>query len=178
MKVRWVPSHAGIEGNEPADSEAKRGAAMPYQDEQPKLSIAALNLWNSSQMKQAREKWWNNYAQKSYIRLGINTAPVFPEELLLSRKSLGQIIAARTGHGDFANYHTRFKHKDANMHCLCGSPKSPTHFLFCRTLRRRGGRPAGPIRSLIPKLLRTPEGAIIFTKWLEQARFFEQICPR
>ncbi|KAI0992541.1 hypothetical protein K3495_g15644, partial [Podosphaera aphanis] len=31
IKVRWVPSHAGIEGNELADSEAKRGAAMPYQ---------------------------------------------------------------------------------------------------------------------------------------------------
>ncbi|KAI1001476.1 hypothetical protein K3495_g6722 [Podosphaera aphanis] len=43
IKVRWVPSHAEIEGNELANSEAKRGAAMPYQDNQPKLSIAALN---------------------------------------------------------------------------------------------------------------------------------------
>ncbi|KAI0996056.1 hypothetical protein K3495_g12125, partial [Podosphaera aphanis] len=118
IKVHWVLSHAGIEGNELADSEAKRGAAMPYQDEQPNLSTAAQNLRNSSQTRQAREKWWNNHAPKSYIRLGINTAPVFPNELLLSRKSLGHLIAARTGHADFANYHVRFKHDDANTNCL------------------------------------------------------------
>ncbi|KAI0997657.1 hypothetical protein K3495_g10530 [Podosphaera aphanis] len=57
IKVRRVPSHAGIEGNELADAEAKKGAATPFQNNQSKLSIAALALWKSSQMCQAREKW-------------------------------------------------------------------------------------------------------------------------
>ena len=29
IKVRWVPGHAGIQGNKLADAEAKKGAAMP-----------------------------------------------------------------------------------------------------------------------------------------------------
>ncbi|KAI1004416.1 hypothetical protein K3495_g3796 [Podosphaera aphanis] len=176
--VRWVPSHAGIEGNELADAGVKKGAATPFQNNQSKLSVAALALRKSSQMCQAREKWWENNAPQSYVRLGINTAPYFREELLLSRKALGQVIAARSGHGDFASYHTRFNHRDANMHCLCGSPKSPKHFLFCRIRRRRHGHPDGPIRLLLPKLLGTPEGAVILTNWLGQAQFYEQISPR
>lgn len=178
IKVRWVPSHAGIEGNELADAEAKKGPSTPFQNDQSKLSIAALALWKTSQMCQTREKWWENHAPQSYVKLGINTAPYFPKELLLSRKALGQVIAARTGHGDFASYHARFNHRDANMHCLCRSPKSPKHFLFCRILRRRHGRPDGPIRLVLPKLLGTPEGAVTLTNWLGQAQFYKQICIR
>ena len=133
INVRWVPSHAGIQGNKMADQLAKIGASIPYPD--PHIhSFAALIRWNRQQLKQARSTWWNSDVPNSYARLEIKTAPHFPSELLLGRKALGHLIAARTGHGDFAAYHTRFNHNEARLNCLCGSPKTPTHFLFCRIL--------------------------------------------
>ncbi|KAI0995105.1 hypothetical protein K3495_g13078 [Podosphaera aphanis] len=177
INIRWVPGHAGIEGNEIADFEARRGAAMPTIDS-AKHSFTSLLQWHAEQLSQARNSWWNKNIPNSHARLGIKTAPYFPKELLLGRKALGQLIAAKTGHGDFAAYHIRFGHEEARLSCLCGSPKTPTHFLFCRILRRRRGRPVGPISRLLPSLLGTPEGAKILTEWLDQSRFFEKICPR
>ncbi|KAI1005071.1 hypothetical protein K3495_g3142 [Podosphaera aphanis] len=177
INVRWVPSHAGIEGNELADLEAKKGAAIPFLNP-PEYSSSALGKWNGEQIKLARDNWWQTSRPPTYTQFEIRNAPSFPKELLLSRKDLGQVVAARTGHGDFAAYHIRFKHEDAALNCLCGSLKTPTHFFFCRILRRRDGRPAGPINTLIPHLLGTPEGAIILSKWLDQSRFFEEICLR
>lgn len=78
----------------------------------------------------------------------ISTVPRFPKELHLCRKELGQVIATRTGLGDFADYQIRFKNEEPNLNCHCGSPKTPTHFMFCRILRRRGGRPSGPINQI------------------------------
>lgn len=177
IRIHWVPGHVGIEGNELADFEAKKGAAMPHLTSS-EYSAAALEQWHSIQQKQSRINWWNNNIPNNYAELEIKTAPNFPKELLLSRKALGQLIAARTGHGDFSTYHTRFKHNEANLNCRCGSPKSAKHFLFCRILHRRGGRPPGSIHQLLPILLGTPEGAKVLGEWLEKSRFFEEICPR
>ncbi|KAI1000193.1 hypothetical protein K3495_g8005 [Podosphaera aphanis] len=126
IKIRWIPSHSGIEGNDLADTQTKRGPALLAQDFQEKLSIASHAKWLSTQMSQAREKWWKDHIPLSYARFEINNAPAFPKKLLLDRKALGQIIAARTGHGDFAAYHTRFNHEEANNNCRCGSP-NPRH---------------------------------------------------
>lgn len=55
-----------------------------------------------------------------------------PPELELPRWLLHRLIAARTGHGDFASYHRRFRHEDAILECVCGQETSPTHFVRCR----------------------------------------------
>lgn len=178
IKIYWVPSHAGISGNLLADSEARRGAAMLLSDQHQKHSLASLQKWQIAQIKSSRDRWWEIHAPRSYTQLEINSAPLLPKELHLSRRSLGQLIASRTGHGDFANYHTRFNHQNANLQCHCGSPKAQLHFFYCRILRRRNGRPPGPISSLIPNLLGTPEGAKKLTTWLNNADYFVNICPR
>ncbi|KAI0994358.1 hypothetical protein K3495_g13824 [Podosphaera aphanis] len=135
INIRWLPDHAGYESNETADFEARRGAAMPFIDSAKHLFISLLQRY-AEQLSQARNSWLNKNIPNSYARLGIKTAPYFPKELLLGRKALGQLIAARTGHGDFAAYHIRFGHEEARLNCLCGSLKTPTHFLFYRILRR------------------------------------------
>ena len=55
-----------------------------------------------------------------------------PPELSLSRNLLHLLLAARSGHGDYAAYHLRFNHEDANLYCVCGQEKSLTHFIRCR----------------------------------------------
>ena len=52
--------------------------------------------------------------------------------LTLQRQVLGRILASRTLHGDFADYHERFRHANAENRCSCGKRKSPLHFFFCR----------------------------------------------
>ncbi|CAD6963134.1 unnamed protein product, partial [Tilletia laevis] len=42
----------------------------------------------------------------------------------------------RTGHGDFAEYHDRFRHLDAERWSLCGKLRSPFHPLTCPAFTR------------------------------------------
>ena len=89
------------------------------------------------------------------------------------------ILAARSVHEVFAAYHTRLNHARARLTYLCGSPKIPTQFLFCRILlRRNGGRTAGSINQLLPDLIDASEGAISISKLLKNYRIFEEIYSR
>ncbi|KAF5189583.1 reverse transcriptase [Thalictrum thalictroides] len=178
VKICWIPGHSGITGNEQADYEAKKGSFLSYHEDNPSHSFSSLEKWHSLKLLRTKEVWWKTHLHTNYTQLEINTIPAFPKELLLSRKALGRIISLRTGHGDFAAYHKRFGHTNSNENCLCGSSKTRLHLFFCRILRRRGYRPKGSINQLLPKLLGTPEGAILLTKWLEQTKFFEEICTR
>ena len=103
--------------------------------------------------------------------------PARPEELWLKRPLLGRLLAARTGHGDFADYHERFNHEDAYLLCGCGSRKSPLHFFFCYKGKRRASHPLGPPARAVP-LLGTAKGAKELASWLADTKFFEDICPR
>ncbi|EED17292.1 conserved hypothetical protein [Talaromyces stipitatus ATCC 10500] len=64
---------------------------------------------------------WQIIAPQTYQDLEITISPKRPEELPLNRLDLGRIIAARTGHGDFVNYHKCFNHDDAYLLCWCGA---------------------------------------------------------
>ena len=129
VKIYWVPSHSRIIGNEIADLEAKKAAAISISEPQLDCSFASLKKWHQARVISDRESWWNKQAPQSYTRLEIRSAPLLPKELLLSRNQLGRLITARTGHGDFAAYHRRFNHQNANLHCICGRELSPTHFV-------------------------------------------------
>ena len=176
VRIRWVPGHAQVDGNETADRIAKEGAAMIHLGETT-YTLAALRRWCKSRAPEALEKLWGTVAPSSYKELYITTSPLKPKELLLSRYILGKILAARTGHGDFADYHERFNHEDALLHCRCGARKAPLHFFFCRIAKRRIPRPPGRPSEVIPRLLGTAKGTETLAKWLHQTRFFEDICP-
>ena len=176
IRVRWVPGHTKVNGNETTDCLAKEGARMTYLGE-TSYTLAALRRWAKSQAPEAMEKLWKTVAPSSYKELYITTSPLKPKELLLPRYILGKILAARTGHGDFADYHERFNHENALLHCRCGARRAPLHFFFCRIAKRRIPRPLGPPSVMIPKLLGTANGAETLAKWLLQIRYFDDICP-
>lgn len=50
----------------------------------------------------------------------------------MTRPELTRYLAVRTGHGDLAWYHRKFKHEDAELNCSCGSEKDPEHLVRCR----------------------------------------------
>lgn len=177
IRIRWVPGHAKIPENEAADLAAKQGAASTSSPPH-KFSYASLKRYAKARALTAAQTLWQSEAPQTYQDLGITTSPKRPGELHLNRLDLGHIIAARTGHGDFADYHEQFNHDDAHLICRCGTQKAPLHVFFCRIAKRRAPRPPGPPSEVIPSLLGTAKGAQKLATWLAETRFFEDICPR
>jgi hypothetical protein len=141
-------------------------------------SLASLKRQPKAQATAAALKLWLAVLPQSYRDIGIRTAPRRPWELQLSRPVLGRLLASRTGHGDFADYHERFQHEDAYLLCRCGSRKASLHFLFCPIAKRKARRPLGRPSEVIPFILGSPKGAQKFAIWLAETRFYTDICPR
>ena len=141
-------------------------------------SYASLKRQSKAQATAAANKLWLAVLPRSYHDLGISTAPRRPWELQLPRPVLGRLLASRTGHGDFADYHERFQHADAYLFCRCGGRKAPLHFLFCPIAKRKARRPPGHPSEVIPYLLGSVKGAQKLATWLAETEFYTDICPR
>ena len=88
-------------------------------------------------------------------------------------------------HGDFAWYHQKFNHSDANLTCSCGRDKTPEHLALCRKTLGAFGR--WPLRPPAPPssradglaytaaLLGDPEAFETFT---QLTQYYTKVCPR
>jgi hypothetical protein len=177
VRICWVPGHTQIPENKAADQAAKKEAAM-NPPPSSRHSYALLRRRAKTDAIAALQRHWQSTAPKSYQDLWITTSPWRPAELKLPRPLLARILAACTGHGDFAGYHERFNHEDAHLLCHCEARKSLIHFFFCCVVKRHMPRPPGAPSTAIPYLLGTPKGAVQLDAWLSKTRFFEDICPR
>ena len=99
--IRWCPGHMGIMGNELADVQAKLGTSLPISTSSPLLSLLSVELLG-------RARKTASPAGGRLLPPGVQrpSAAGDLKELLLPRPTLHHLIAARTGHGDFADYHT------------------------------------------------------------------------
>jgi len=172
--IRWVPGHAGIRGNEAADQEAR--AAAEDAARMPKEGPGTL-AWTNRCAKEnavaAFQAYWEKNTPQRYKDLGIKPAAK-PPELRLRRFALGKLLASRSGHGDFAVYHKRFAHTDAETSCQCGREKTPEHFYFCRLGRRATRGHWGTLG--IREVLSTPGGATRMDAWLAKTGYFNSVC--
>lgn len=145
MTIKWVPGHSRIQGNLEADSAARSGLRMlPSPEMHPESTTLAFLYGQMNRLRQALlDDWWNEACPPRYRKLDLLMRRRKPPELGLSRFLLRNLIAARTGHGNFAAHHRRFNNLDAIMECACGEETTPTHFIHCRlhahvTRRLRG----------------------------------------
>ncbi|OJD27482.1 hypothetical protein ACJ73_01121 [Blastomyces percursus] len=128
--------------------------------------------------------YWASLKKDVYRGVGVLMTKGPPPELALPRKHLGHLLAARTGHGDFAAYHQRWNHQDALLTCSCGRDKTPEHFFFCWKGRRAGriSTPPPPLcvgpKEAITWILGTKEGAKAFSSWCSKTAFFNTIQRR
>ncbi|KJZ69395.1 hypothetical protein HIM_11211 [Hirsutella minnesotensis 3608] len=175
--VRWVPGHADIPGNERADELAKAGATLP----DPTMDITTLAYLRRKAKADAAsrfEAWWQAEMPDSYRTLKLKTTTKCPNELVgVPRERLHHLLAARSGHGDFAPYHERFHHPDALLQCSCGRRKAPDHIFYCRKID-----PVHRVK-LSPSTGQAISSAIgpkyeTFLKLVKRTDFFQKVCPR
>lgn len=177
VEVWWCPGHTNIPGNERADQLAKEAAkaipAFPICS-----SYANIRRKGKEFSLKQHQLFWAKNIPDSYSNLRIRIAKS-PPELLLPRKALGKLYAARSGHGDFANYHRRLKHTNYIGACSCGKPKTQIHPLLC--LKAKGISKAfdnfkkSGVQTMIDRVLGTAEGAQAWAKWLDDTNYFEEI---
>lgn len=174
VHVFWIPGHAGIAGNEQADEQAKRGARSTPQTSPPPARYAWTRRMLKENFWRRFQSFWAENAPQRYQDLSIGLEKK-PHELSLPRASLGRLLAARSGHGDFAHYHERFGHEDARTDCSCGRPKTPHHFYHCRKGRKASPHPWR--QRQVDEILRSKSGIKDFHEWLQNSHFYLKICP-
>ncbi|KJZ68476.1 hypothetical protein HIM_01090 [Hirsutella minnesotensis 3608] len=174
-EVRWIPGHTEIPGNEQADILAKTGCAQP----EPADAVPTLAFLRKTARQRSRiavQAWWDASAPDKYQSLTLKFPSGCPPELGLPRTMLHHLLAARTHHGDFADYHERFQHDDACITCSCGRRKAPTHLFYCRKIqpRCRMRLAPSPTEAINRAIGRDFDK---FVKLAKASSFFEKICP-
>ncbi|KAI0995872.1 hypothetical protein K3495_g12309 [Podosphaera aphanis] len=137
--VKWIPGHEGqITATEVSGPLSKTSAGR-------KARALAQNLCRD---------WWDSACPKRYEDLNLQMHRKKPPEMALTRAVYARLLAARTGHGDFASYHRRWNHATAPLLCECGREKSVGHLVQCRRALNRwrqisGRRRAPPLQTLL-----------------------------
>lgn len=135
----------------------------------------------------ARKEWWDKTLPRASHRYR-DWDPDYnvkePPALALSRPILHRYLAIRTGRRDFAWYHKRQGHDNANLHCSCGRKKTPNHLVWCRKVKRTFRMWPDPPRAYprtrkerldyLRSLLEKPSK---FQAYLQVTGFYDKICP-
>ena len=127
---------------------------------------------------------WENQQQYGppllYLDLGLKPTSKqkkLASQLSMKQEVLGWLIAARSGHGNFAAYHQRFSHEEEeNWRCSCGNYRAQLHPFGCTNVRAHKALlwSEKTKRALSTEILSSLEGAAAFAKWTPEKWLFHR----
>ncbi|KAL2886103.1 putative double-stranded RNA/RNA-DNA hybrid binding protein [Ceratocystis lukuohia] len=133
-KVRWVPGHCEVPGNEAVDQLAKAGCKS---EDLPVLkattSLTAAGRWRNEAFKADFQNWMKENCPKiKHLGGALNWPRPYDIGWMkgLHRGTVAWILAARSGHVDFEEYHVRLNHMNAEIRCPvagCDEAKTFSH---------------------------------------------------
>lgn len=115
----------------------------------------------------------------SYQRTDLKATLKSPPELQLPRPLLQRLLAARSGHGDFEEYHDGvLDFPERITPCNCGQSKTPTHIFSCRAVKKEHHIRLRPSTSAIsPAWQAIGSRFEQFIQIAKTANVFTEICP-
>jgi hypothetical protein len=143
LKVRWTPGHAGIQGNEAVDAEAKKAAENPESNVNARFGILARSLPVSlsahlQKLKEtAKVKRIRSFREgPRFHRMAAFDRSMPSKKFIKStakfpRRFVSILTQLRTNHVPLQAYLHRFKLVDSPTCQQCFSaPETVSHFLF------------------------------------------------
>ncbi|RAL62127.1 hypothetical protein DID88_002613 [Monilinia fructigena] len=169
----------GIEGNEAADELANTGAnaerGRTDDDRSAEPTISGIGTTAKALADIATSDWWSQChpgLSASYRRWKLGYSVTEPQNCASPVQCyIGSWLPERP-HGDFAQYHRRFGHTEAELTCLCGFEKAPDHLVFCEISQRKFH--AWPARPERPPS-RPEEGRRYLSALLAHPELFEKL---
>ena len=168
IEIVWIPGHAEIEGNERADTEAKKAATVPTLSQPHNyrpLKSARARYIKAAAKKQWEKAWSENIKTSAAFRRitkgkYAKTGPKLYNEIE-NRNGAAKIAQLRMGHCGLNRYLYRFSIRNS-PYCQCGYGKETVeHYLLeCRNYReqrKKLRREAGTGKMRVEILLGDPK---------------------
>lgn len=139
ISVRWVPSHAGVEGNEQADGAARDAAGRRLESADPdylsQASLSHLRRVTTERRSTAIGSWIRQRVERRH-RYRPPPGGKMRKQLGGVRKELaGRFYQLLSGHAATADHLRRFGQAQSDRCWECGSGERQTrhhHFIRCR----------------------------------------------
>lgn len=180
VNIEWVPGHHGIEGNNTADTLAKRGSS----DEPARAGYSSAAFVLNAHRKTLRSSWQHEWEahpsrqRRSHFKIANHIPPTTnPTERFssLSRKTFSRLIQCRTGHTHVGSYYDYFEILEPRL-CECGAFQTRNHILlYCNLLEDHRYLLRDDNNTIeLQKILGPPKGITRLATFLETTNAFDK----